>query len=274
MSGKTYIGVNGKAVLPKKIYVGVDGKAREVKAAYVGVNGIAKQIYPNSILPNGYTQLEYVDIGTGVYLENYVKNDLFPRIILKFSVTSHPSKIVDRDAVEWVYGYSNISNNTLHYGFYTRYDYRTFIARVTARDYSESGSEYEFDKEVYTNGDEGILIDSPYILDFYNGSNINLYNSEGYYSVASHNNLISNAKPSGIYGTSLRDCWLFVKGPDEPNVHAKLFGAEIYSGSALKVNLVPAKRNSDNHYGFYDTINKIFHDTNGDGSGYNIGPEV
>lgn len=270
MSGKTYIGVNGKAVLPKKIYVGVDGKAREVKAAYVGVNGIAKQIYPNSILPNGYTQLEYVDIGTGVRLENYVTNDLFPRIILKFSVTSHPSKTVDRDAVRWVTGYSLYSNSSLEYGFYTRYDYRTFIARVQAY----TGSSTDFDKEVYTNYNEGILIDSPYILDFYNGSNINLYNSEGYYSVASHNNLISNAKPSGTYGTSLRNCWLFYKGPDRPDVHAKLFGAEIYSGSVLKVNLVPAKRNSDNHYGFYDTINKIFHDTNGDGSGYNIGPEV
>lgn len=270
MSGKTYIGVNGKAVLPKKIYVGVNGKAREVKAAYVGVNGIAKQIYPNFILPNGYTQLEYVDIGTVVQLENYVENDLFPRIILKFSITSNPSKTVEDHAVYWIDCRGDTSIGTLDYGFYTRNDYRGFMAQVRVF----SGSSTIFDKYKYTNYDEGVLIDSPYILDFYNGSNINLYNSEGYYSVASHNNLISNAKPSVSSNANLQLCWLFYKGRERPDIHAKIYGAEIYSGSALKVNLVPAKRNSDNNYGFYDTVNKIFHRTNGDGTGYNIGPEV
>ena len=296
MAGQTYIGnSSGKAVVPRKIYGGVDNVAREVKAVYVGdSNNKAKLVWRSSVVPNGYTQLEYIDFGYPVEIRDYIGYDLFPRIVIDFSMTDISINLTDNSDRYVMYG-TNHYNYALsgvmfvnlegeknsgdpehgyryaaQFGAVDNYSVRElFYAHVSVYNIDEDDD--IFLKTKVSDSTEGILLNTGYTLDFFTGTNIKLFNSEGYYSISSHNTLISDAKPtiSGYklyFGYILHYCgW-----------HGKVYSAKVYSGSTLKMDLIPSKRKSDNSYGYYDLVNRIFFKTIDSNNNYgkNIGPEL
>lgn len=78
------------AQLVSKIYAGVNGTAREVKRVYAGINGVARQIFPETYLPFGFQQVEYIE-GTGAqWLKSgLILNNVNYRALLKMAVTNN-----------------------------------------------------------------------------------------------------------------------------------------------------------------------------------------
>ena len=271
MTGKLYAGVNNKAVIPRTIYAGVNNIARKVSAAYVGdENNRAKKIWPVSVLPNGFKQLEYIDASTtAVDLRNEVRAKIDPRVIMSFEITQTPGSAYSYDSLYFISGsyYTQGPQEQIRqeYNFYCIPGYFLF-------DHESPVSERVGGN---TNLTEGILLNKLYTLDFFPGDGIYLYNVEGYYSVSSHNKLVSIPQRYSGSDTSSNRFDLFeVNDTYAAAAHAKLYGAVIYDGSTIIKDLYPARRVSDGVYGFYDTVDRLFYPTLGAGHTINIGPEV
>ena len=268
MTGKLYAGVNNKAVIPRTIYVGVNNIARKVSAAYVGdENNRAKKIWPVNILPNGFKQLEYIDASTTpVDLHNEVRAEIDPRVIMSFEITQAPGRAYSYDQILLIYAsYDNVYLSHYNYNFYCIPEYFIFGHKSPVSEW-QSG---------VTNQTEGILLNKLYTLDFFPGDGIYLYNVEGYYSVSSHNKLVSIPQR---YSGSDEENNIFnlfqVNDTYAAAAHAKLYGAVIYNGSTIIKDLYPARRVSDGAYGFYDTVDRLFYPTLPANHTINIGPEV
>lgn len=269
MTGRTFVGANNKSVIPRRTYTGVNNIARKVSAAYVGdENNRAKKIWPVSVLPNGFKQLEYIDASTTpVNLEHEINPRIDPRITMSFEMTQTPGKAYSYDFLYF------IDAEYYDYSTSTRYEFEfCCIPNYFMFAHESNNSDWQSDG---TNISEGVLLNKLYTLDFFPGDGIYLYNEDGYYSVPSHNKLISipvRGNDSVSEGTKFD---LFrVKDTYAPAAHAKLYGAVIYDGSTIIKHLYPARRVSDGVYGFYDTVDRLFYPTLSSGHTTNIGPEV
>ena len=273
MTGKLFVGVNNKAVLPRSIYAGVNNIARKVSAAYVGdENNRAKKIWPVSVLPNGFKQLEYIDASTtAVDLRNEVRAEVDPRIIMSFEMTQAPGRAYSYDTLYFINGYYYSRNS--EYAELTRYEYDFYcIPNYFIFGHNSPVSEW---KSGGTNSTEGILLNKLYTLDFFPGDGIYLYNIEGYYSVSSHNKLVSIPQRYSGSAENTNVLELFkVNDTYAAAAHAKLYGAVIYDGSTIIKDLYPARKVSDGVYGFYDTVDRLFYPTLSSSHTINIGPEV
>lgn len=255
MAKSIFVGVNGVARKPKAIYVGVNGVAKKVKAVYVGVNNVAKKVYPGGIVPSNYTQLSYLDIR--FQIENVgVQASIHPRIIIEFSII----------------GGLNYNNTAIFLDGMARTDAGSYISYNFAASHNISGfvsgyskwitpkADADYYKEIRTNTTEGRLLNTNYKLDFLNGNNVYLYNSEGYYSISS-NNLIGNyTKQSTPTDGSISENRIQLFGAwYETFSFAKIFNTKMYNGSTLIRDLYPCYRNSDQYLGYYDNVNKLFY---------------
>ena len=254
MAKNIFIGVNNVAKKPKNIYVGVDGKARRVKEVFIGVNGIARKCWPSSVLPNSYTQLEYIDMCLGMVDSNATLN---ARIIVSFSLArtyfSYGATIFysqfganSETSDELVYYRADIPQYGSTFEF-------AYFKQVLGRDNNPYSQVY------YSNTSEGLLSYTDYTIDFLNGNNTYLYNSEGYYSISSHNLIGSFTKQTPKSG-STKTTSFFGPGFGSGNGSiGKAYYMKIYNGSTLIRDFYPCYRNSDKYLGYYDTVNKIFY---------------
>lgn len=256
MAKNVLVGVNNIAKKPRNIYVGVDGKARRVKEVYAGVDGIAKKVWPSSVLPNRYTQLEYLDMGIFIDINDGIAQ-LNPRIITEFTLFVRKS----RDGIVILSGDFRNTNSPETYATYsftvpsttTSIDSSPFRLQVHRSVIgTEQWESFVFD----TNASEGILLDTVYRIDFYNGNNAYLYNTEGYYSIVSHNYLCSAPKHS--VSSVNRDTLRLFGSKTNPSV-GKAFYIKIYNGATPIRDLYPCYRDSDHYLGYFDIVNQIFY---------------
>lgn len=277
MAGKIYVG-NGsnKAKKPSKIYVGgSDNKAHLVKAIYVGdSSNKARKVWPMSdINDSRYDQLGWVTsyYGNIVFpVFDSVSSDLlYPRIVIEFSVPNPNSLYSYRTngetdfishSIQWLKNKDGITAES--YG-YSKYNF--YMAKYQTTDnanfYCES--EYTVDETgegQYSypsfNQQEGVIENSNYIIDFTTGGSVKLYNSVGYYSISSNNNvgtLVKLSPPSGVEGTVTTTIF-----NGEIN-NVKIFNVLFYNGSVIKHKFVPCYRISDNKLGFFDTVDRTFY---------------
>ena len=66
--------------MAKKAYIGVDGKARKIKKGYVGVEN-----FVHRTLPNGYTQVEYIESSGTQYIDTGFKPSWNSRVVVDVS---------------------------------------------------------------------------------------------------------------------------------------------------------------------------------------------
>lgn len=261
MAKNVFVGVNNIAKRPSNIYVGVDNKARRVKEAYVGVDGIAKKVWPSSVLPNGYTQLEYIDMCLYMTDSNATLNT---RIIMSFSLAR----------AYFGYGARLFSGNfgTAASAGDELVIYRAEIPQYVSDYFKFSyykqvlSSNWPYSQEYRTNTSEGLLTYTDYTIDFLNGNNIYLYNSEGYYSISSHNYIGSFTKQTPKSG-STKELGFFGPGFGSGDGSiGKAYYIKVYNGSTLIRNFYPCYRNSDKYLGYYDMVNRIFYQAYSSGS--------
>ena len=284
MAGKIYTGVNNKAVNPRSIYVGSNNIARKVSAAYIGdSNNIARKVWPLSFLPNGYRQFKYIQLGGlgsgSIDISDEFNTDRFPRIIINFSVA---------ELFEASYSYSAASVNLIHANYETdqefpSYDPDLYYPKTIIYSFAVTNRNrfsFEFDNDIAgesadidwsSNATEGLLLNTTYTLDFLNGTDIYLYNTVGYYSVASHNKIVSSVnKQIGKAKIESSSFDLFGTGDISKKGLVNIFDVKIYSGTTLIGDFYPAQRVSDSSYGFYEMINRIFYKH----AGAAPGPEI
>lgn len=272
MAKNILVGVNNIAKKPSNIYVGVDNKARKVKAVYVGVNGIARQCWPAGILPNSYTQFEYIDGRCGLIYAD-VNPLSYPRIVVDLSVLDNHT--YGGAFIEADYDYNNYNPDTgegwqttwrVTYEaafFLTSYMGNSFHFMYAAEQLEQSGyypDNYDYYYSFDSNSSEGVLKNTRYKVDFFNGGkSVYLYNSEGYYSTASHNligDMSSKASITNQYGSPYTRYLNSIKLFGNDGV---FYGAKFYNGSTLIRDYYPCYRNSDHAMGYYDLVDKIFY---------------
>lgn len=292
MAGKIYVGDgSNKAKKPSKIYVGgSDNKAHLVKAVYVGdSSNKARKVWPTSILPNGYTQLEYLGIKTGG-INPGMDYSTYPRIVIEFMVPSNASAYgassiihmykdtlyTENPGSDW----PTYNTDESYYSSFnvTTYDISLFEQIIDSKQgtlYGPDEGYYVKNNVVYANQTEGTLKNTKYIVDYRNNQNVYLYNSEGYYSISSHNLLYSGLTNHtfGNRNYAFVDSYDFVilgqdrgMGSDIPSSHrsCNIYSCLMYNDSTLIRNFIPSYRNSDNKLGFYDTVNRVFYKAGGD----------
>ena len=265
MAKNIFVGVNSVAKKPKYIYVGVNGVAKRVTAAYVGVNGVARKVWPAGVVPNNYTQLEYLDLTC--YIEDIgISTTVNPRIVMEFTFVNS----FDFQGTQTLFR-ANALNE------YAGSDYITYMARVSESDDTLFRIGYygtSYDKSILSNASEHILLNTRYKLDFLNGNNVYLYNSEGYYSIASHNLLGSFTKQTIPSSQSRYEDNIQLGGVTDGynrGHYAQCYGIKMYNGSTLIRDLYPCYTNNYKYLGYYDLVDKIFFEVvRGLGSKYDI----
>lgn len=196
--------------------------------------------YTTGILPEGYTQLEYIESTGTQYIDTgYIPNKNTITSIRFMSIESSKEVIT-----KLLLGNIGIYNNN---GFLI-----SFCPRTRAR--QRFGDSW-FDRTNYWTS--GILFDVS--MDS-SGQTVNGVQTN--WESEPSNYMIS--KPLLLFGQ-----------PDFPDrfSNARVFYVNIREKDIVKLNFVPAKRNSDGEIGMYDTVTKIFFTNAGTGN-FIAGPEI
>ena len=250
MSGKIFAGVNNKATLPKKVYVGINNTAREVKAAYVGVNGVAQKIWPNFVLPIEYHQIEYIGLsrrGTNAFNGLVVRDDRVSRILMNF-------KIINKSTTENGTLLSAQNTNASNHLDYFTTNFEFILGPESQR------------TRIYSNYNEGILLNKLYTVDFNylsdGTSYYYLYCEDGYYSIASHNLLgsVSNS----IIGTQGEYFISLFANYSSMVYYYPIILCDNSGGSSGTVihEFIPCYKGTRENYtdvGVYDIVDRIFY---------------
>lgn len=233
MSKGIYTGVGGTARKTPKLYVGVNGIARKVKKGYVGVNGVARLFYSSKPprLPSGYTELDYIYASSSyTYIATNIKPAANTTVIVDAQMLPNDS-----------YDYSWVGNIVRSYysaGSIQAY----FLLRMS---YS---SKSIFFRDSYTTNSDYYPIKETQIA-----SNLT---SRFQISMNTNGTCTINGVEYSPTGSSL-DNFPSISGMSAIELfrgcQLKLYSFQIYSGGALKMDLVPCK-NSVGMVGMYDLV--------------------
>lgn len=205
------------------------------------------------VLPSGYTELEYIQ-----------SNDNHPRIEVNSIKNIAENEIEFQTQIMWVgssvnntatlnIGFGNADTNTTR-TFGVTYDgyWKTANNKITPNKQASKNILYDISYKMYSN---------KVILEVKNGDTTEV-NSTVYYSIPFDGNSIFY--PTDYIGYGLRS--------------ARIYFSKVYRDGVLVFNGIPAKRNSDNAVGLYDTISNTFYKqiASQSSSGYNFiaGPEI
>ena len=198
-------------------------------------------VYGNSVqsrLPEGYTELEYIE-GTGAqYIDtNVIANDI-SKIDISFSISGNTNDH------QGIMGGGWTSNNET---FQIIYNYNT--NKISAR-----------------YGGEGLSIDGDNLIHYVEMTNEKIIIDENEIQVSS---TINDNRSVYLFARNTDN-----NGAHSPFsiAHAKIYNCEIYSNNEIVRNLIPAKNNS-NVTGMYDLVNDIFYTNQGTGT-FNAGSVV
>lgn len=211
-----------------------------------GKNLINYQIYGNSKqeeLPDGYTQLEYIESTGTQYIDTGINPDRTSRFELNFIQTTHNTSIMG--------AYSNNNNRVQAFRGGVSgtdssfFEFRTF-SDTSHRDY-DSNILYSSDTKF------NVVFDIKNLKGIVNGDVVNLTDMEG--------------------GDISSSVWLFCAnnaGSIATASNSKLYSYEHYKNDNLIQKLIPCK-NSSNVIGMYDLVNGVFYTNQGTGT-FTAGP--
>lgn len=205
------------------------------------------------VLPSEYTELEYIQ-----------SNDNHPRIEVDSIKNIAENEIEFQTQIMWV-GSSVNNGGTLEIGFGSSsynairtfgvtYDgyWKTNQTKITPNKKASTNVLYDISYKMYSN---------KVILEVKNGDTTEV-NSTVNYNIPFDGNSIFY--PTDYIGYGLRS--------------ARIYFSKVYRDGVLVFNGMPAKRNSDNAVGLYDTISNTFYKqiASQSSSGYNFiaGPEI
>ena len=198
-----------------------------------------------TVLPSGYTELEYIE-STGT---QYIRLDYTPdsdtRVVLDHQLT-------DTQSTQAVLGSrTSTSSADVFSVFVTNGQLRTDYAANEHGSFTATTSRETLDKDGR--------------VTTYNGQTSTL--SAATFTCPRPMVLFSVQNVSGAQG------YVFDDQVDNRPVKMRLYSCQIYDGDALARDLVPARRQSDSAVGLYDTVTDTFYGNAGTGS-FTAGPVV
>ena len=195
-------------------------------------------IQPNTLLPSGYTQVEYIESTNngGQYIDTGVNADKKLRVVFD-------GAILNQGAFGTIYDNGG--------GSYVRYHLQA--TSTVFRFYS------------YTTGQDLITVDTNRHL-----FDMDVPNGKTYVDGTLYNKSVST------FDTTL-NFWLFKRNSNTASLQssnvAKLYFCQIYYNGALVRNFVPCINNSTGKAGLYDLVNNIFYGNSGTGD-FNYGSNI
>lgn len=194
---------------------------------------VTKAFYGNAgggSLPDGYTELEYLQSTGTQYIDTGFKPSNYTRVVADFMVDAWGS------GTTFLFGAQTSNSQRYCLGFSSsgtmRNDYGT---QYTSIDIISAGTRYTADKNknVFT----------------YSGS------TQTWTQTAE---TFSNTLTMRLFARDYSSSPGYLKG--------KIYNLKIYNNTALVRNFVPAKRNSDGSLGLFDTVSKEFYTNAGTGT--------
>lgn len=203
-------------------------------------NMLGYKVYGDSkqqILPDGYTQLEYIESTGTQYIDTGINPDRTSRFELKFIQTTHNTSIMG--------AYSNTNNRVQAFrGGVSGTDSSFFEFRV----FSDT-SHTDYSNVLYSSDTKlNVVFDIKNLKGIVNGNVVNLADMGG--------------------GDISYPVWLFCAnnaGSVATASNSKLYSYEHYKNDNLIQKLVPCK-NSSNVVGMYDIVNGVFYQNAGTGN--------
>ncbi|MCQ2582256.1 MAG: hypothetical protein MJ170_04800, partial [Alphaproteobacteria bacterium] len=201
--------------------------------------------YATSILPTGYTRLEYIESTGTQYIDTGVSQQ-----ITRFEADIYKTSLELRQIL---------------FGLYSS-DYKAGLYVL----YTEQDSLQE---TMILTGEENVdmILDIPYEL----GLKHVLYSYIDGVAYCSVNGVSQTRKVTQVVHDFGLNYYLFADNKSGNAIYkyqGRLFSAKIWIGDMVR-NFIPAKRNSDGVIGMYDTVTKTFFTNSGTGS-FIAGPEV
>lgn len=216
---------------------------------------LKKFLYRNSEsehgeLPDGYTQVEYIESTGTQYIDTGYYASAKTRVILEFSYTQNNG---DAYSNGFVFGSSN--DNIGRPGISIGIDKNDSIA--------------------YRNSDTADIFTSPFVVN----TNVK-YRIETYKNDIKINNTIYTSSMRPLTQTLRYSSYLFARhqktGANTGHAYSilkgKIYFCQLYEDDILVRNFIPCK-NSNNEAGLYDLITNTFYTNAGTGT-FNVGPVV
>ena len=207
----------------------------------------------SATLPSGYTELEYIEstgtqyIDTGVVPANGFGFEIDVMPLTEITTTATPALICGSSKRNggWWGGVMLGTYPTLPQGQATWFKYDTTTVYATMYDPGFVAYTRCTMKNInnHFTSSTGKNYNTPYVTDSYINGNLYLF--------AINTDVGVRASSAGI----------------------RLYSCKLYNGTTVIRNFIPAKRNSDNVVGLYDTVNNIFYTNSGTGT-FNAGPVV
>ena len=192
-----------------------------------------------SLLPEGYTQVEYIQSSNSQYIDTGVQifNKESHEIIIDFMPTQF-------------YNYNQLFGST--------YDANTFESWI----YSDGNLNGRYNNKTY--GSENTLsLNSRYVIDYIkDGSNLYKYVNDA---------LISGGATNATTASTTATLTLFKSGSDYSRF--KLYGAKLYGNGELMRDYIPCINDSTGEAGLYDLVNGQFYANEGSGDDFTVGNE-
>jgi len=182
-------------------------------------------------LPNGYTELEYIE-STGT---QYIDTGINSYGLLRMSAKIY----TNRDA-----GYSSAFSGVMESLLWQ------VVYPYGGVDFNVSGS-----------GDEVIFTGDYTGLQVFDVDQVN--------KTVSLNGVVQNMTKTPTVGTLTHNIPLgkyWISNENEHAWYGKIYYVQIYNNGTLVRDFVPAKRNNDNEIGMYDTVNNRFYENAGTGT--------
>ena len=192
----------------------------------------------NAALPAGYTELDYIASSGTQYIDTGVVPQANTRVVCDFQFSSVPS------GLNWRCGWgSQQSKEAFLFG--SAGDQPNFIAYVSSD---------------WTISDTGVPLDAArHVFDLARGS-LKFDNNE-FATVATLGNTAESGQTLYLFAGHVE--WTAAV---TYYCNMKIYSCQIYSGDTPVRDFVPARRDSDDAVGLYDTVNDVFYMNDGVGS--------
>jgi len=236
-------GVRYNSVLRSALF-GTIGNAEQCTPATYSINYV---LNGGSILPSGYTQLEYLEATGGQYIDTGITFNNNIGVKTKFNKRYYNGD--DDQVVIGVASAGSQNNRDVFFINPARGFYLTF-AELYADSWVED-TVYGVDYEVSVNymNDRKRYLNGTSVLDI---ATTAVNNSNTMYLFAGH--LVSSQIPYWYFG-------------------GRIYYAQITNGTSFVRNFIPVRRNSDNVLGMYDTVTGTFFTNSGTGT-FTAGPDT
>ncbi|MBQ9607852.1 MAG: phage tail protein [Lachnospiraceae bacterium] len=199
---------------------------------FEGDNYLYLESFPNQILPEEYTQVDYIENTGKQYIDTGIHGNLNTEIITKVTNNNYSGQL-----------FGDITNNSKAISCNFSFN-SSLISRFGNKESSSILGNYVSSNNVFTlkENKEGIYI---------NGSKVQEFNATDTFITENTLLLFNRNSSSG----SQQNTW---KG--------KLYYFKIYDNNSLVRDFIPCYRNSDNEVGLYDLVNNVFYTNQGTGA--------